>query len=600
MLDWCIGGAMKRVFGKNLMMLGLFFGAFNGRFAARLVSPIFCWAMLAVAASSLLAPAAQAEMPQALTWGTALRAGTTRIVVGFSSLPDYAIRPQIKDDKNGNTNYSLVLEVAAKKGKIEDRKLTTDLKQGVIKDISTKTQPNGIAIHIGLNAPVIVRQHFIIPAVSRLSKEAAAAQGSNEITPEQKIWRVVIDIIPTESEKFLAMGVMPSSRPLISSESGIGDGAESDPNSVIGRAVGGHGQNSAKDQVELSVTNEAGEEENIPAFDPSLPPLNHGNNNPNSAPAQHSTSWGQKIGHIFSKQFWVDAASLQWLADLFADDGVLNPKNLGTMITGLYERSVSFVEGKTVPNLSPSALTENMHSQIDPLSLIPIAIDPGHGGADPGAIGGDKLLEKNITLDYAMDIKGILESYGKYRVIMTRKDDSFLRLRERVALARADNAVLMVSIHADSWNDPSKYGAALYTISESATDKEAATLAAKENKSDILAGVNVSSAPPVVVTSLIDLAQRDANRHSIALARYILTEMKTQIRMAPKPYRAAGFAVLTAPDLPSVLIELGYLSNPTERSRINNPLQRQKLATAIARGIDKYVTQNRITAASIK
>ncbi|MCX8505939.1 MAG: N-acetylmuramoyl-L-alanine amidase [Alphaproteobacteria bacterium] len=572
---------MKRVFGKNqgLLVIGGLMG------------------IMVIVMVIGLAPMARAEMPQALTWGTALRAGTTRIVVGFSALPDYAIRPHIKDDKDGNTSYSLVLEAAAKKGKIEDRKLTTDLKQGLIKEISTKTQPNGIAIAIALNTPVIVRQHFIIPAISRLSKEALAAQGADKIAPEQKIWRVVIDIIPTESEKFMAMGVMPSSRPMISSESDLGEGGESDPNSPIGQAVGGHGQNSSKEQVQLSVAHQKGDDNMSAPLDPSLQKSSREHNNAHEGKA---TSFRQKIGLIFTKQFWVDAASLEWFADLFADDGALNPKNLGTMFTGLYERSVSLVEGKTVPNLSPSALTENINPQIDPLSLIPIAIDPGHGGADPGAIGGDKSMEKNITLDYAMDIKGILESYGKYRVIMTRKDDSFLRLRERVALARADNAVLMVSIHADSWSDPGKYGAALYTLSESATDKEAATLAAKENKSDILAGVNISTAPPVVVSSLIDLAQRDANRHSIALARYILSEIKTQIRMAQHPYRAAGFAVLTAPDLPSVLIELGYLSNPTERSRINNPLQRKKLAAAIARGIDKYVTQNRITAASIK
>ena len=581
-------------------MLGLYFGAFYGRLRAGLLSPVFCWVMLGMIAG---APAVKAEMPQALTWGTALRAGTTRIVVGFSALPDYAIRPHIKEDKDGNTKYWLVLEAAAKKGKIEDRKLSTDPKQGIIKEILTKTQANGIAINIGLNAPVIVRQHFIIPAISRLSKTAAETQGSNDLAPEQKIWRVVIDIIPTESEKFLAMGMMPSSRPMISSENGLGDGTESDPNSAIGRAVGGHDQISTKDRVELSVAEDGGGGggvENLPPLDSSYHKLTNQDNKASERHENKTTNWWQKIGLITTKQFWVDVASLEWFAALFAEDGVLNPKNFGSMITGLYQRSVAFVEGKPVPNLSPSALTENMNTQIDPLSLIPIAIDPGHGGADPGAIGGDKSLEKNITLDYAMDIKGILESYGKYRVILTRKDDSFLRLRERVALARADNAVLMVSIHADSWNDPSKYGAALYTLSDSATDKEAATLASKENKSDILAGVNVSNAPQVVVTSLIDLAQRDTKRQSIALARYILSELKSQIRLAPKPYRAAGFAVLTAPDLPSVLIELGYLSNPAERSRINNPLQRQKLATAIARGIDKYVTQNRITAASVK
>ncbi|MDI9348904.1 MAG: N-acetylmuramoyl-L-alanine amidase [Candidatus Symbiobacter sp.] len=537
----------------------------------------------------LISHQAWAEMPKATAWGMSTRAGVTRIVVGFTASPDYAIRPNIQDGKDGMTQYALTVDVAAKKAELQDRKLTRDVKLGLIQAITTTEKRRGITISLLLNAPVTVRQHFIIPPPSKaeLAKEKPQPGAAKNAANGQKIWRLVIDVAPTESEQFLAMGVMPSTRPLISSDP---DGLESpapEGNAAPRQPASGKAQAPAKEPALLKAL-----EEN--SSDASQPPAH------NTPPQGAKLTWSERLGLLATAEFWQDAASMQWFANLFTEKSFLNPRNIAANAKEWLLALLDSVQGKSTPSLSPSSLTETQEIVDDPMRLIPIALDPGHGGADPGAVGADNTLEKHVTLQYAQEIKSILEATGKYRVIMTRNDDSFLRLRERVALARADNAILMVSLHADSWSNPDVYGAALYTLSDSATDSEAAKLASKENKSDILAGVNAKSVPAEALSSLVDLAQRDANRHSVALARYILAEMKGQIRLARRPYRAAGFAVLTAPDMPSVLIELGYLSNPTERSRINNPSLKRQLSAAIARGIDNYVTQNHLTAASVK
>jgi N-acetylmuramoyl-L-alanine amidase len=218
-----------------------------------------------------------------------------------------------------------------------------------------------------------------------------------------------------------------------------------------------------------------------------------------------------------------------------------------------------------------------------------VVLDPGHGGVDPGALGGNGTYEKELTLAVAREVKRQLEATGRYRVVMTREDDIFVQLRERVGKARAVDADLFLSIHADSIGSAQTRGASIYTLSETASDAEAAALAARENRADIIAGVDLSAENKDVASILIDLAQRETLNRSAALAHSLVAELGRDIQLLPsRPHRFAGFAVLKAPDVPSALIELGYLSNRQDESLLNRPQHRTKIAGAIVRAIDRH------------
>jgi N-acetylmuramoyl-L-alanine amidase len=217
-----------------------------------------------------------------------------------------------------------------------------------------------------------------------------------------------------------------------------------------------------------------------------------------------------------------------------------------------------------------------------------IVLDPGHGGIDPGGVGVHGIEEKTITLPMALEVKRLLEAEGRYKVILTRDDDTYVTLRDRVMVAHDAGADLFVSIHTDMNSDRAQRGASVYTLSEKASDKEAARLAASENKVDILTGADLSNQDPVVTSILIDLAQRDTSNHSITLADELVDELGSVTRLVRHTRRFAGFVVLKSPDTPSVLIELGYLSNPQDARRLTQPGYRATLAGAIVRGIDQY------------
>ena len=217
-----------------------------------------------------------------------------------------------------------------------------------------------------------------------------------------------------------------------------------------------------------------------------------------------------------------------------------------------------------------------------------IVIDPGHGGVDPGTTGHRGTREKNITLAVARAVKARLEAKGRYHVVLTRERDIFLRLRSRVEKARSAAADLFVSLHADALKNRRVRGAAVYTLSEVASDKEAAELAAKENKADVIAGVDLTHENPVVANILIDLAQRETMNYSARFATLLVTQLRRTGKTLRNAHRFAGFAVLKAPDIPSVLIEMGYLSNPKEERLLRQPAYQRKLADAIARAMDGY------------
>ena len=217
-----------------------------------------------------------------------------------------------------------------------------------------------------------------------------------------------------------------------------------------------------------------------------------------------------------------------------------------------------------------------------------IVIDPGHGGVDPGTTGYRGTREKKITLAVAHAVKARLEAKGRYRVVLTRERDIFLRLRSRVETARSAGADLFISLHADALKNRKVHGAAVYTLSEVSSDKEAAELAARENKADVIAGVDLTHENPVVANILIDLAQRETMNYSAQFATLLVAQLRRTGKTLRNAHRFAGFAVLKAPDIPSVLIEMGYLSNPKEERLLRQPAYQRKLADAIARAMDRY------------
>jgi N-acetylmuramoyl-L-alanine amidase len=218
-----------------------------------------------------------------------------------------------------------------------------------------------------------------------------------------------------------------------------------------------------------------------------------------------------------------------------------------------------------------------------------IIIDPGHGGPDNGTQSGSE-VEKNLVLEFALALRDRLEKSGKYHVVMTRTDDTFIPLSDRVRIARNQTAALLVSIHADALprREGEAQGATIYTLSDRASDAEAERLAEAENKADAIGGVNLTEEPTEVADILIDLAQRETRTFSNQFARILMGEMKATTRMHKRPLKSAGFKVLKAPDVPSVLIELGYVSNKDDLEHLVSEHWRSRTAGSVAQAIDTF------------
>jgi N-acetylmuramoyl-L-alanine amidase len=216
-----------------------------------------------------------------------------------------------------------------------------------------------------------------------------------------------------------------------------------------------------------------------------------------------------------------------------------------------------------------------------------IVIDPGHGGIDPGALG-NGTKEKTITLAVAKALQTELEATGRFRAVLTRDKDVFLPLRDRFRVARESGAELFISLHADSHANAKTRGASVYTLSEKASDAEAAALAAKENKSDVIAGVDLTHESKVVSGILIDLAQRETINLSARFAKILVGALKNDTLMLGNSHRFAGFAVLKAPDVPSVLLEMGYISSDEDQQLLTSKKHQRKLAKAITKAIGSF------------
>lgn len=223
-----------------------------------------------------------------------------------------------------------------------------------------------------------------------------------------------------------------------------------------------------------------------------------------------------------------------------------------------------------------------------PAKRFTVVIDPGHGGIDGGAEGVNGTVEKTITLAFALELRAKLQAEGKYDVYLTRSVDEFLRLDDRVRIARQHGANLFISIHADTINVKGLRGATVYTVSDKASDAEAQALADRENLSDQLAGIEVQDDNHEVADILVDLIRRETHGFSIRFARTLVGELSDTVGLINNPHRFAGFKVLKAPDIPSVLVELGYLSNAKDEEQLRSPEWRGKAVTSISNAIAEF------------
>ena len=257
--------------------------------------------------------------------------------------------------------------------------------------------------------------------------------------------------------------------------------------------------------------------------------------------------------------------------------------------------AVGDVKENAAPAVGNVEATAKPEASADPRPVI--VIDPGHGGPDNGTQLGSE-TEKSLVLDFALVLRDHIEKTGKYRVVMTRTDDTFIPLSDRVKVARNQSAALLVSIHADALprREGDAQGATIYTLSDRASDAEAERLAEAENKADAIGGVNLTEEPTEVADILIDLAQRETRTFSNRFARMLMAEMKTTTRMHKHPLKSAGFKVLKAPDVPSVLIELGYVSNKDDLEHLVSEHWRSRTAGSVAHAIDTFLAKRLTTA----
>lgn len=236
------------------------------------------------------------------------------------------------------------------------------------------------------------------------------------------------------------------------------------------------------------------------------------------------------------------------------------------------------------------ASSANTASRISPKRTKIVMLDPGHGGQDPGAISKNGHYEKDLTLKMARELRDELRKEG-YKVVLTRDSDIFIPLRARIQKAHEANADLFISIHADSAKNTSARGLSVYTISEKASDAEAAALAERENKADIILGMDLGEYQPEVGNILIDFAKKHTMEQSAVYADLVVAEMKKRVKLVPNAHRFAGFVVLKSANIPSVLVELGYLSNKSEEKQLQQKSYRKKLAEALTRAVNIYFAE---------
>ena len=232
----------------------------------------------------------------------------------------------------------------------------------------------------------------------------------------------------------------------------------------------------------------------------------------------------------------------------------------------------------------------------DVSGVFTVVLDPGHGGIDGGAVGVHGAIEKQNTLAFAKELRDRFKDNQNIRVFLTREDDRFISLDERVRIGRQQNANLFISIHADTIANPLLRGATVYTLSDKASDDMAHAVAQQENLSDAIGGVDIKVDDKQVADILIDLTRRETMQFSVKYARSVVSLMQDKVRMINHPQRSAGFRVLRAPDVASILLELGYLSNPEDEKEITNPIWRKGVLDVLAKSIEDYASTQKVAA----
>ena len=236
---------------------------------------------------------------------------------------------------------------------------------------------------------------------------------------------------------------------------------------------------------------------------------------------------------------------------------------------------------------------ESAPARRDAARRITVAIDPGHGGEDPGAIGRRGTYEKHVALAISRKLKAILDGDATVRPVLTRDDDYFVPLATRVQKARRAQADLLVSIHADAFREPKARGSSVFALSENgATSAAARWLAQKENDADLIGGVNLDTRDPVLARTLLDLSQAAQINDSMKAGRHVLQELAEVNALHKREVEQAGFAVLKAPDVPSILVETAFISNPDEEKKLRDPRHQARYAESIADGIKRYFSRN--------
>ena len=281
--------------------------------------------------------------------------------------------------------------------------------------------------------------------------------------------------------------------------------------------------------------------------------------------SQSQPGKGKKLAHLVVNLL---AASPENFSETFAKDHGTEP------------------DLSTATILKPPVKPELAEVPVDLRKVI--VIDPGHGGIDPGAISPSKTLEKDVVLKYGIALRTELEKSGRYKVVMTRSDDTFVRLEKRVEFARENKADLFIAIHADTVHGQQARGVTVYTVSDQASDAEAEALAQKENRADIIAGMDLATESKDVANILINLAQRESRNRAMAFSKKAVNELKNVSAFTGKPIRSAAFVVLKAPDVPSVLIELGYLSSKQDEALLTSAGWHKRMAAGMAKAIDSY------------
>ncbi|MFZ4124733.1 MAG: N-acetylmuramoyl-L-alanine amidase [Rickettsiales bacterium] len=277
----------------------------------------------------------------------------------------------------------------------------------------------------------------------------------------------------------------------------------------------------------------------------------------------------------------VKGAGWQYVLDIARQGAAPAPATSGGAIP--WPKPISTQQTPVPPAITPKPAAKK------PL----VVIDAGHGGQDPGAIGIKRSYEKHITLDYAKALRDVLLRSGRYRVLLTREDDRFIMLGERVNIARKAKADIFISLHADSNPRKDARGLSVYTLSETASDAEAAALAEQENKSDIIGGMDLPTIDEDVANILIDLVQRETMTKSGVLADHVVESMHEKITLLPNPHRYAGFRVLKAPDIPSILVEIGFLSNPQDEQLLGSKEFRGLVGGSILKALDNHFADKR-------